>query len=132
MALKKMISTKSLAAFRESALNPNDPVTRGTAQNPDVYFQARESANPFYDAVPDIVARYMGEISELTGRSYLPFNYYGDENAERIIIAMGSVCDTIKETVEHLNAKGEKVGMIAVHLTVPSLPSISYALCPKQ
>ncbi len=75
-ALKKMISAKSLAGFRQRALNPNDPVTRGTAQNPDVYFQARESANPFYDAVPDIVARYMGEISELTGRSYLPFNYY--------------------------------------------------------
>ncbi|HRW95500.1 MAG TPA: pyruvate:ferredoxin (flavodoxin) oxidoreductase [Bacteroidales bacterium] len=130
-ALKKMISAKSLAAFRQRALNPNDPVTRGTAQNPDVYFQARESANPFYEAVPDIVARYMGEISELTGRSYLPFNYYGDEKAERIIIAMGSVCDTIRETVEHLNEKGEKVGMIAVHLYRPFSTKYFLRVMPK-
>ncbi|MCL2098636.1 MAG: pyruvate:ferredoxin (flavodoxin) oxidoreductase [Bacteroidales bacterium] len=117
--LKGMVSDKALTAFRQRALNPNKPATRGTAQNPDVYFQSREAANPFYDAVPDIVARYMGEISELTGRHYLPFTYYGDPKAERIIIAMGSVCDTIKETVDHLNAKGEKVGAITVHLYRP-------------
>ncbi|HHV04888.1 MAG: pyruvate:ferredoxin (flavodoxin) oxidoreductase [Bacteroidales bacterium] len=131
-ALKKMISAKSLAGFRERALNPNDPVTRGTAQNPDVYFQAREASNPFYDAVPDIVARYMGEISELTGRSYLPFDYYGDEKAERVVIAMGSVCDTIKETVDHLNAQGEKVGMIAVHLYRPFSAKYFLRVMPKS
>ncbi|HOZ19612.1 MAG: Pyruvate-flavodoxin oxidoreductase [Bacteroidetes bacterium ADurb.Bin139] len=130
--LKKMISSKSLSAFRERALNPNQPVTRGTAQNPDVYFQAREASNPFYDAVPDIVARYMGEISELTGRSYLPFTYYGDENAERIIIAMGSVCDTIKETVDHLNAKGERTGMITVHLYRPFSARYFLRVMPKS
>lgn len=129
--LKKMISSKSLAAFRERALNPNQPVTRGTAQNPDVYFQAREASNPFYDAVPDIVARYMGEISELTGRSYLPFTYYGDENADRIIIAMGSVCDTIKETVDHLNARGERTGMITVHLYRPFSAKYFLRVMPK-
>ncbi|MDD5733570.1 MAG: pyruvate:ferredoxin (flavodoxin) oxidoreductase, partial [Bacteroidales bacterium] len=130
--LKKMISSKSLSAFRERALNPNQPVTRGTAQNPDVYFQAREASNPFYDAVPDIVARYMGEISELTGRSYLPFTYYGDENAERIIIAMGSVCDTIKETVDHLNARGERTGMITVHLYRPFSARYFLRVMPKS
>ncbi len=117
--LKDMVSDKAMAAFRGRALNPNKPVTRGTAQNPDVYFQGREASNPFYDAVPDIVARYMGEISELTGRSYLPFTYYGAADADRVVIAMGSVCDTIKETVDHLNAKGEKVGVITVHLYRP-------------
>lgn len=131
-ALKKMISAKSLAGFRERALNPNAPVTRGTAQNPDVYFQAREASNPFYDAVPDIVARYMGEISELTGRSYLPFDYYGDEKAERVIVAIGSVCDTIKETVDYLNAKGEKVGMIAVHLYRPFSAKYFLRVMPKS
>ncbi|HPX78895.1 MAG TPA: pyruvate:ferredoxin (flavodoxin) oxidoreductase, partial [Bacteroidales bacterium] len=130
-ALKKMISTKSLAGFRERALNPNEPVTRGTAQNPDVYFQAREASNPFYDAVPDIVARYMGEISELTGRSYLPFTYYGDSKAERIIIAMGSACDTIKETVDHLNEQGERVGMVSVHLYRPFSAKYFLRVIPK-
>jgi len=131
-ALRDMISHKALAGFRERALNPNEPVTRGTAQNPDVYFQSREASNPFYDAVPDIVARYMGEVSELTGRSYLPFTYYGDENAERIIIAMGSVCDTIKETVDYLNAQGEKVGMISVHLYRPFSAKYFLRVIPKS
>lgn len=130
-ALRDMISHKALAGFRERALNPNEPVTRGTAQNPDVYFQAREASNPFYDAVPDIVARYMGEISELTGRSYLPFTYYGDENAERIVIAMGSVCDTIKETVDYLNAQGEKTGLISVHLYRPFSAKYFLRVMPK-
>ena len=93
-ALKGMISEKALAAFRRRALNPDAPVTRGTAQNGDVYFQAREACNAAYDAVPDIVARYMGEISELTGREYRPYDYYGDPEAENIIIAMGSVTET--------------------------------------
>ncbi len=131
-SLKEMISAKALASFRERALNPNQPVTRGTAQNPDVYFQSREAANSFYEAVPDIVARYMGEISELTGRSYLPFNYYGHEQADRIIIAMGSVCDTIKETVDYLNAQGNRVGVISVHLYRPFSAKYFLRVMPKS
>ena len=117
--LKEMVSTKSLAKFRARALNPNAPVTKGTAQNSDVYFQNREACNSYYEALPDIVARYMGEISELTGRRYLPFDYYGDPKAENIIIAMGSVTETIKETIDYLAAKGEKVGLIIVRLYRP-------------
>ncbi|MBR6002484.1 MAG: pyruvate:ferredoxin (flavodoxin) oxidoreductase, partial [Bacteroidales bacterium] len=98
--LRKMISDKALAAFRERALNPDAPVTRGTAQNGDVYFQGVETRNRCYDEVPDIVARYMGEISEATGRQYRPFEYYGDPDAENIIVAMGSVTETIKETID--------------------------------
>ena len=131
-ALKDMISEKSLAGFRTRALNPNKPVTRGTAQNPDVFFQAREASNSFYDAVPDIVARYMGEISELTGRHYLPFDYYGDPEAENIIIAMGSVCETIKDVVDHEMAKGEKVGMINVRLYRPFSAKYFFRVLPKS
>ena len=109
--LKEMVSEKALARFRERALNPDAPVTRGTAQNGDVYFQAVETRNQFYDAVPDIVARYMGEISELTGRSYRPFEYYGDPTAENIIVAMGSVTETIKETIDYLAGRGRKYGL---------------------
>ena len=118
-ALKGMISTKSLAKFREKALSPDAPVTRGTAQNSDVYFQAREACNQYYDAVPDVVARYMGEISELTGREYRPFDYYGAPDAENVIIAMGSVTETIKETIDHLAAEGKKYGLVIVRLYRP-------------
>ncbi|MCI6501250.1 MAG: pyruvate:ferredoxin (flavodoxin) oxidoreductase, partial [Prevotella sp.] len=118
-ALKGMISTKSLARFRERALNPDAPVTRGSAQNSDVFFQAREACNGAYEAIPDIVARYMGEISELTGRSYRPFDYYGDPQAENIIVAMGSVTETIKETVDYLEQQGRKVGVLIVRLYRP-------------
>ena len=117
--LLKMVSKKSLEKFRERALNPEAPETRGTAQNGDVYFQATESRNMVYEAVPDIVARYMGEMSELTGRELRPFTYYGDENAENIIIAMGSVTETIKETIDYLAKKGRKYGVISVHLYRP-------------
>lgn len=117
--LRNMISEKSLKRFRERALNPESPVIRGTAQNGDVYFQASESRNSVYNEVPDIVARYMGEISEATGREYRPFTYYGDENAENIIIAMGSVTETIKETIDYLSKKGHKYGVISVHLYRP-------------
>ena len=117
--LKEMISTKSLARFRERALNPDAPVTRGTAQNGDVYFQAREACNQYYDAVPDIVARYMGEISEATGRNYRPFDYYGAPDAENIIVAMGSVTETIKETIDYLASQGKKYGLMIVRLYRP-------------
>ena len=118
-ALKEMVSTKSLAKFRAKALSPDAPVTRGTAQNADVYFQAREACNQYYDAVPDVVARYMGEISELTGRNYRPFDYYGADDAENVIVAMGSVTETIKETIDYLATQGKKVGVMIVRLYRP-------------
>ena len=117
--LRAMVSTKSLQQFRDRALNPEAPVTRGTAQNGDVYFQAVESRNKIYDKVPDVVARYMGEIGEATGRIYRPFDYYGAPDAENIIIAMGSVTETIRETIDYLAAKGRKYGLVSVHLYRP-------------
>ncbi|MDE5731919.1 MAG: pyruvate:ferredoxin (flavodoxin) oxidoreductase [Bacteroidales bacterium] len=131
-ALKGMVSTKSLAKFRAKALSPDSPVTRGTAQNADVYFQAREACNQYYDAVPDIVARYMGEISELTGRNYRPFDYYGDPEAENIIIAMGSVTETVKETIDHLSAQGKKVGVMIVRLYRPFSAKYFMKALPKS
>ncbi len=131
-ALKGMISEKALAAFRAKALNPNAPVTRGSAQNGDVYFQAREACNRYYDAVPDIVARYMGEISELTGRSYRPYDYYGDPEAESIIIAMGSVTETIKETIDYLENKGKKVGVMIVRLYRPFSAKYFFKALPQS
>ena len=131
-ALKGMVSTKSLAKFRAKALSPDAPVTRGTAQNADVYFQAREACNQYYDAVPDVVARYMGEISELTGREYRPFDYYGDPEAENIIIAMGSVTETIKETIDYLASQGKKVGVLIVRLYRPFSAKYFLKVLPKS
>lgn len=131
-ALRAMISDKALAGFRKRALNPNRPVTRGTAQNPDVYFQAREASNQYYEGVPDIVARYMGEIGELTGRHYLPFDYHGDPEAKDVIIAMGSVCETIRDVVDALNAKGEKTGVITVRLYRPFSAKYFLRALPKS
>ncbi len=131
-ALKGMVSTKSLARFRAKALSPDSPVTRGTAQNADVYFQAREACNAYYDAVPDIVARYMGEISELTGREYRPFDYYGDPEAENVIVAMGSVTETIKETIDYLAAQGKKAGLMIVRLYRPFSAKYFMKALPKS
>ncbi len=117
--MRGLVDMKALQEFRNRALNPESPVTRGTAQNPDVYFQAREAANKFYDNVPDMVAEYMDEISKITGRKYRPFDYYGAEDAENVLIAMGSVTDTIREVIDYKIANGEKVGMVAVHLYRP-------------
>lgn len=117
--LAELVDYGKVSEFRHRALNPEHPVTMGTAQNPDIFFQAREAANRFYDAVPDIVEEYMQEISELTGREYHPFNYVGAEDAKYVIIAMGSVTDTIEETVKYLVDKGEKVGLIKVRLYRP-------------
>ena len=117
--LKNLVDMEALEAFRNRALNPEHPVLRGTAQNPDIFFQAKEASNPFYNALPDIVEEYMNEINKLTGKNYKLFNYYGAENAERIIIAMGSSCDAIEETVDYLNSQGEKVGCLKVHLYRP-------------
>ena len=117
--LAPLIDQKALAEFRERALNPNKPVMRGMAENPDHFFQHRESCNPYYNAVPEIVENYMKEISKITGREYGLFNYYGAPDADRVIVAMGSVTEAIRETIDYLTAKGEKVGLIAVHLYRP-------------
>ena len=130
--LRGMVSKKSLEKFRKRALSPEAPVTRGTAQNGDVYFQAVESRNQAYDAIPDIVARYMGEISELTGRQYRPFEYYGDPNAENIIVAMGSVTETIKETIDFLAKRGKRYGLITVHLYRPFSAKYLLKVLPKS
>lgn len=126
-----LIDQDALKAFRERALNPNNPVTRGTAQNDDIYFQSREAANPFFEKVPDIVEKYLNEIYKITGRKYGLFDYYGAEDADRVIIAMGSVTEAIKETVDYLNAKGEKVGLVAVHLYRPFKAEAFLACVPK-
>lgn len=124
--LKNLLDYDALERFRDNALNPLSPVTRGTAQNPDVYFQGREASNKYYDRVPAIVEDYLNEIEKITGRKYGLFDYYGAEDAENIIIAMGSVTDTIREVVDYKNAKGDKVGLLAVHLYRPF--SISHFL----
>jgi pyruvate-ferredoxin/flavodoxin oxidoreductase len=129
--LAKLIDYKALKAFRDKALNPEHPVTRGTAQNPDIYFQSREAANRFYSAVPDMVEDYMKEIFKLTGREYHPFDYYGSPDAENIIVAMGSITDTIKETIDYKINNGEKVGLISVHLYRPFSPKYFFNVLPK-
>ncbi|AKL94517.1 pyruvate-flavodoxin oxidoreductase NifJ [Clostridium aceticum] len=129
--LDKLLDYQAVKEFRDRALSPEHPVARGTAQNPDIYFQGREVANPFIDAVPDIVANYMKEITKITGRTYHPFDYYGAEDADRIIIAMGSGCDTIEETIDYLIDKGEKVGAIKVRLYRPFSPKYFFDVFPK-
>ena len=117
--LRKLVDFDAIQKFRERSLNPARPVVRGTAQNPDIFFQNREASNPFYNAVPGIVEHYMKEIGKITGRDYKPFNYYGDPEAEYVIVAMGSVCDCIDEVVDYLREKGERVGSVRVHLYRP-------------
>jgi pyruvate-ferredoxin/flavodoxin oxidoreductase len=118
-ALAALLDRKALAEFRSRALNPENPVARGMAENGDVFFQHREASNKYYEAVPEIVENYMGEISKITGREYHLFNYYGAKDAERVIIAMGSVTQAAQEAIDYLVAKGEKVGLVAVHLYRP-------------
>ncbi len=127
-----LLDKDALRAFRQRALNPENPVTRGTAQNPDVFFQAREASNPYYDAVADIVADYMDKVSAITGRTYKPFEYYGAKDAENILVAMGSVTDTIKETIDYLNSKGEKVGLIICHLYRPFSSKYFFDVLPES
>ena len=117
--LKDMADMDAINAFRKHALNPNRPVERGSAQNPDIFFQVREASNPYYDALPAIVQEYMDKVNAKIGTDYKLFNYYGDPNAEVIIIAMGSVNDTIEETIDYLEKKGEKVGVVKVRLYRP-------------
>ena len=128
----RLLDREALQKFRDNALNPESPKTRGTAQNDDIYFQTRELSNRFYDAIPDIVANYLAEISKITGRDYKPFNYYGDPEATRVIVAMGSVTQTLEEVVDYLNAKGEKVGIIKVHLYRPFSTKYLFDVMPKS
>ncbi len=129
--LENLVDMDGVKAFRRRALNPDHPVIRGTAQNPDIYFQEREVSNNYYERLPEIVEKYMGEISKLTGREYHLFNYYGAEDAERLIIAMGSACDTVEEVVDYLMAKGEKVGLLTVHLYRPFSLEHFFKYIPK-
>ncbi|MBQ4340410.1 MAG: pyruvate:ferredoxin (flavodoxin) oxidoreductase [Firmicutes bacterium] len=130
--LAKMVDMDAVQAFRDNALTPERPVTRGTAQNPDIYFQARESSNRFYDSVPDIVEEYMKKIGKLTGRKYKPFDYYGHPKAEYVIVAMGSVTETIEETIDTLMEQGEKVGLVKVRLYRPFSAKHLLKVVPKS
>ncbi len=125
-----LVDHDAIAAFRNKSLNPERPVTRGTAQNPDIFFQAREASNTFYNNIPAVVADYMEKINEVTGRDYKPFNYYGSPTAENIIVAMGSVCETIEETIDYINAKGANVGLLKVHLYRPFAPEYMFNVLP--
>ena len=129
--LKNLVDWKELQAFRDNSLNPEHPVLRTTGQYDDTYFQSREACNSFYDALPDIVAGYMEDINKLTGRNYLPYNYYGAPDAERVIITMGSSAGCIRETVDYLMAKGEKVGFLDVHLYRPFSAKYFLAQLPE-
>jgi len=129
--LGKLVDQDALHAFRQRALNPEHPVTRGTAQNPDIFFQAKEAVNRFYEPVADVVDDYMQEIFKLTGREYHPFTYYGAPDAERIIIAMTTVTETIREVVDYLRDKGEKVGLITCHLYRPFSEKYFFRVYPK-
>ena len=117
--LAKLVDMEAVEDFRSRSLNPMKPRVKGTAQNPDIFFQAREAGNVYYTDVVDVVEEYMGEISKLTGRDYKPFNYYGAPDAENVVIAMGSVCEALEEVVDYLNAKGQKVGLLKVRLYRP-------------
>ena len=117
--LKEMVNMDAVDEFRKHALNPNHPCQRGSAQNPDIFFQAREACNPYYDALPAIVQKYMDKVNAKIGTDYKLFNYYGDPNAEHVIIAMGSVNDTIEETIDYLEKQGKKVGVVKVRLYRP-------------
>ena len=130
--LKKLLDWDALKRFRDNSLNPEHPVMRGTAQNPDIFFQAKEAINKFYEPVPDIVNSYMAEITKLTGREYKPFTYYGAPDAENIIIGMGSVTETTKEVIDFLRAKGEKVGLLTVHLYRPFSSKYFFNVFPKS
>ncbi|MCC8112697.1 MAG: pyruvate:ferredoxin (flavodoxin) oxidoreductase [Bacteroidales bacterium] len=126
-----LIDQEALADFRRRALNPEHPVMRGMAENPDVFFQHREASNPYYEAVPEIVEQYMAEITKITGREYHLFDYYGDPEAERVLIAMGSVTQAAQEAIDYLRGKGEKVGLVSVHLYRPFSAKHFLAAVPK-
>lgn len=127
----RLVDKEAIKEFRSRSLSPSNPYTKGTAQNPDIFFQAREASNKYYLAVPEIVQEYMDEISKVTGRSYRLFNYYGAPDAEHVVIAMGSVTEALEETVDYLNEKGNKVGVLKVHLYRPFSEEHFFAELPK-
>lgn len=129
--IRPLVPMDKVKAFRANALTPEAPVARGMAENPETFFAHREVCNPYYDAIPAIVEKYMGEISRITGREYKLFSYYGAEDAERVIICMGSVTEAAREAIDHLNKKGEKVGMVSVHLYRPFSVKHLLAAVPK-
>ena len=129
--LADMLDWDAVEEFRRRSLNPEHPVTRGTAQNDDIFFQAREACNKYYDAVPEVVVEYMNKVNAKIGTDYKPFNYYGAEDAEHVIVAMGSVCDCIEEVVDYLNAAGEKVGLLKVRLYRPFVAEYMLSELPK-
>lgn len=129
--LEDMLDFEAVDSFRRRALNPERPVLRGTAQNDDIFFQAREACNKYYDAVPGVVTEYMNKVNAKIGTDYKPFNYYGAQDAEHVIIAMGSVCETIEEVVDYLNAAGEKVGLVKVRLYRPFVSEYLQSAIPK-
>ena len=129
--LKEMTDFDAIQAWRDQCLNPNHPCQRGSAQNPDIFFQAREAINPYYDEMPTIVQEYMDKVNAKIGTDYKLFNYYGAEDAEKVIIAMGSVCDTIEETIDYLRAAGEKVGVVKVRLYRPFCADALVAAIPE-
>ena len=129
--LAGLIDQDALKAFRDRALNPENPVIRGTAQNPDIFFQAREASNPYYDKVVGIVEEYINEMNKITGRKYDLFNYYGAPDADRVVISMGSSTEALREGIDYLTAKGEKVGLVAVHLYRPFSAKHFLAAVPK-
>ncbi len=128
--IRKVVNWENVENFRARALNPEHPCQRGTAQNPDTYFQNRETSNPFYDDVPSIVIDAMKRVASITGRAYKPFDYYGAPDADRVIIAMGSACDVIEEVVDYLNARGERVGLVKVHLYRPFSAELMLRVLP--
>ena len=130
--IEKLVNWKALKEYRDRALNPEHPVTRGTAQNPDIYFQTRELQNKYYDALPDIVAKYMKKLSKITGREYAPFTFYGAEDATDIIIAMGSITDVIKTVIDKENKAGKKLGLVSVHLYRPFSVKYLMEVMPKS
>ena len=130
--LGEMLDWDAVNSFRRNALNPEHPVLRGQAQNGDIFFQAREACNEYYDAIPEIAVDYMNKVNEKIGTDYKPFNYYGDPEAEKVIIAMGSACETIEEVVDYLNAAGEKVGLIKVRLYRPFVAKYLLDVMPKS
>ena len=130
--IEKLVNWKALKEYRARALNPEHPVTRGTAQNPDIYFQTRELQNKYYDALPDIVAKYMKKLSKITGREYAPFTFYGAKDATDVIVAMGSITDVIKTVIDKENKAGKKLGLVSVHLYRPFSVKYLMAVMPKS
>ena len=130
--LVKLVDFDKVNEFKKKMLNVDSGIQKGMAENEDIYFQSVEARNELYNVMPDIVNEYMGEINKLTGRDYKPFNYYGAKDASKVIVAMGSVCETIKETIDSLNNQGEKLGLIEVHLYRPFSAKYLLNVLPKS